>query len=253
MNPLLNPPLLRAAYSDRAAWLMAECSRVAYFHFKAHGLKTLNLVPISYYGGPDRNEAYLATNTEFAVLAFKGTVPSEAWTVETDLNVEFIQRRYGEVHEGFFDAFELMRPGIERDLKKLEVPVFVTGHSLGGALALIASVFLKDQEQLAACYTYGCPRVGDDRFVDRLFKTPVYRCVRHADIVPSLPLLGMGYRHYGDLRYLEDSGNVCGGSMADGKRLRAVLNPFNWPGCVADHAIERYCEILREYAEKRNP
>jgi predicted lipase len=253
MKNLLNLPRWRAAYSDRTAWLMAECSRVAYFHFKAHGLKALRLVPISYYGGPDRNEAYLATNAEFAVLAFKGTVPSEAQTVETDLNVEFIQRRYGEVHEGFFDAFESMRPGIERDLRKISLPVFVAGHSLGGALALIASVFLKDQEQLAACYTYGCPRVGDDRFVDRLFKTPVYRCVHHADIVPSLPLLGMGYRHYGDLRYLEDNGNVCGGSVADGKRLHVILNPFNWPGCVADHAIERYCEILREYAEKRNP
>ena len=252
MKNLLCLPQWRAAYSDRVAWLMAECSRIAYSPFKARWLKMLNLVPVASYGEPDGNEAYLAINAKFAVLAFKGTVPSEAQTVETDLNVEFIQRRYGEVHEGFFDAFEGMRPGIERDLEKLEVPVFVTGHSLGGALALIASVFLKDQEQLAACYTFGCPRVGDDRFVDRLFKTPVYRCVYHADIIPSLPLLGMGYRHYGDLRYLEDNGNVCGGSVADGKRLHVILNPFNWPGCVADHAIERYCEILREYAEKRN-
>ena len=133
------------------------------------------------------------------------------------------------------------------------LPVFVTGHSLGGALALLTTRFLLP-DATGACYTFGAPRVGDYEFFRRV-KTPVYRIVNSSDVVPRVPpgagmmvLRGVvralswwvgsvpvvskwldklealldklrGYRHHGDLRYLSD---VAEGQFQD---VRLLSNP----------------------------
>src|SRR6516162_5958527 len=72
-------------------------------------------------------------------------------------------------------------------------------HSLGGALAQIAGAVL-GSDQVAACYTYGSPRVGNFYF-DPWVKVPSYRVMNYADIVPQVPL-PIAYRHSGDPRYM---------------------------------------------------
>jgi predicted lipase len=55
---------------------------------------------------------------------------------------------------------------------------------------------------LAACYTFGSPRVGTGDF-DRQVKCPHYRVINNWDLVPSVPLPWFrGYRHTGDPRLL---------------------------------------------------
>jgi len=66
------------------------------------------------------------------------------------------------------------------------VPIYITGHSLGGALAQIAAAVL-GSDQVGACYTYGSPRVGNSYF-DLWVKVPSYRVLNYADIVPQVPL-----------------------------------------------------------------
>ncbi len=252
---LIHPPVNRAAYSDRTAWILARCSKMAYD-------KVAKLPPAlaefdlkltqKFYCDQNENFAYLATNKTYAVLAFKGTVPSESETVKTDADFKMVRARYGEFHEGFLTTYREMALPIQKALAKLDVPIYITGHSLGGALALVATTYIKDQDDLAACYTYGCPKVGNDQFANRLMKVPVYRCVHHADLVPGVPFYTLGFRDYGDMRYLSDNNKVCDGSQAFFRRALAVLNPFNWWGCIADHSIERYAEILRIFAEERN-
>ena len=56
-----------------------------------------------------------------------------------------------------------------------DLGLYVTGHSLGGALAQRATAAL-DRDTLAACYTFGSPRVATLAF-DRLDKAPHYRVV----------------------------------------------------------------------------
>jgi triacylglycerol lipase len=254
-DSLIIPPVNRAAYSDRTAWILACCSQMAYDKPERlqGSLYNLDLSIVSkYFCDKNENFAYLAKNDKYAVLAFKGTVPSESETVKTDADFKLVKSKYGEMHQGFLDTYKLMHEKIEADLKILKVPVYVAGHSLGGALALVATTLLKDQDKLAACYTYGCPRVGNARFTDHLFKVPVYRCVHHADIVPGVPWMIMGYRQYGDIRYLSDNGKVCGGSEAVLRRCMALLNPLNWFVWVSDHGIKNYIRILREFAQSRN-
>ena len=85
---------------------------------------------------------------------------------------------------------------LERYLPCAEgLPVFITGHSLGGALATLAAANLSGRS-LATCYTFGAPRVGDKRFSDCL-RTPVYRVVNPLDTVPLVPGWWRGYRHAG--------------------------------------------------------
>lgn len=256
---LLAPPVDRMGYSDRAAWILASCSSLAYQDQKKDlaklkkGLGAFGLrLARQFHCKKNQNSGYLAVHPTYAVLAFKGTVPGEITTVETDLNFWFVQTRYGEVHQGFLDAYLDLAGQIETALGKLKVPIYVTGHSLGGALALLASIFLNDKRELGACYTYGCPRVGNDQFASHLFKVPVYRCFHRADIVPGLPFFAMGYRAYGDVRFLSDDNRVCEGSEAVYKRFQAFLDPFNWSCLISDHMIDRYTRILHEFAKSRN-
>jgi triacylglycerol lipase len=72
----------------------------------------------------------------------------------------------------------------EDDLK--DKPLLITGHSLGGALATIATKRLKHKAGIAACYTFGSPRVGDEEWIANI-KTPIYRLVNAADCVTMLP------------------------------------------------------------------
>ncbi|EYC21380.1 hypothetical protein Y032_0019g3787 [Ancylostoma ceylanicum] len=79
--------------------------------------------------------------------------------------------------------------------------IWIGGHSLGGALATLATFFLVHsklvQPDAVKLMTFGQPRVGDKAFADA-FDNEVgyaYRVVHSRDIVPSIPR--SGYWHQG--------------------------------------------------------
>ena len=83
-------------------------------------------------------------------------------------------------------------------------PIFVTGHSLGGALAILAALSLdRNGFQVAQVYTFGQPRVGNGDFkkrYDAALGDKTFRVVYEEDIVariPHLPDWGDLYRHVG--------------------------------------------------------
>ncbi|NJR20196.1 MAG: lipase family protein [Hyphomonadaceae bacterium] len=86
-----------------------------------------------------------------------------------------------------------------------DIGIYITGHSFGAAVAQIASAAL-ERDNLAACYTYGAPRVGDLAF-DRLVSCPHYRIVNGWDLVSTMPPPFLTpYRHNGDPRLLTGVG-----------------------------------------------
>ena len=128
---------------------------------------------------------------------FRGTSSTKNW--DPDFRVTLIHPDNTDqqlrVHEGFYRAF--VKPnegklGIEDKMGAIKqatngaVPIYITGHSLGGALAQIAAAVL-GSDQVGACYTYGSPRVGNSYF-DLWVKVPSYRVLNYADIVPQVPL-----------------------------------------------------------------
>lgn len=76
--------------------------------------------------------------------------------------------------------------------------LIVTGHSLGGALAILCTADLKTSiGTVDYTYTYGQPRVGNQAFVDWYQATNpnTFRLIDYADIVPHLPPSNLGFLH----------------------------------------------------------
>ena len=135
-------------------------------------------------------QAILVSNKNFAVLAFRGTENTSLRDIKTDVDAKMVRcETGGMIHTGFRDAFNHVYLDIQNALNKdvmKNKPLFITGHSLGGALATIAAKNLSHVVGIAACYTYGSPRVGNDEWIENI-KTPVYRVVNAADCVTMLP------------------------------------------------------------------
>ncbi|XP_061358907.1 uncharacterized protein LOC133303068 isoform X2 [Gastrolobium bilobum] len=158
------------------------------------------------------------------VVAFRGTEQSRWKDLRTDLmlvpaglNPERIGgdfKQEVQVHSGFLSAYDSVRTRIislirlaigyvddhSESLHKWHV--YVTGHSLGGALATLLALELSSN-QLAkrgaisiTMYNFGSPRVGNKRFAEIYNKKVIdsWRVVNHRDIIPTVPRL-MGYCH----------------------------------------------------------
>ncbi|XP_004297954.1 PREDICTED: uncharacterized protein LOC101295618 [Fragaria vesca subsp. vesca] len=165
------------------------------------------------------------------VVAFRGTEQARWKDLRTDLmlaptglNPERIGgdfKQEVQVHSGFLSAYDSVRIRIISLIKlaigyidDLAEPlhrwhVYVTGHSLGGALATLLALELASS-QLAkrgvitiSMYNFGSPRVGNKRFAD-IYNEKVkdsWRVVNHRDIIPTVPRL-MGYCHVAQPVYL---------------------------------------------------
>jgi len=169
------------------------------------------------------------------------------------------------VHTGFFQAYWPIRDRLFATvvslLKKKPRPVYVTGHSLGGALALMATAELANHDEafvrdsIAACYTFGCPRAGDSSF-DQYVKVPLYRVTNGIDIVPAVPPALLGYRHVGDSRHFGRPGQppsrlsptIFWKIRRTLWSLGASLRTFRFRN-LADHAMPVYVGKLHAWAE----
>ena len=101
----------------------------------------------------------------------------------------------------------------------------LTGHSMGGAMAMLAALdFAHTQPRLrpVSTYTFAAPRVGDSRFA-RLFSATFPRAKHHwalqvaSDAVPHLPFRAWGFEHPEGVAVLaDDEGDTCGDGGSSG-------------------------------------
>jgi triacylglycerol lipase len=287
--PALSPtqseavPAWRAAYSDRTSALMALFCELAHDTFVADQAPPDQARAPANAGETGRNElkrrleagrfrlvqvfsndqAFLAVREgRFAVLAFRGTQGKEL--LDTDLNLRLVPLPGVQgvmVHCGFLEVFSRCKLEIEAAVNQNVSPTlrfYITGHSLGGALAQIASAAL-DRDNLAACYTFGSPRVGTACF-DEQVKCPHYRVINNWDLVPGLPLAFFrGYSHNGDPRLLTPKKwvalrrdryasvlyNIAAIVLVTLRTRRLLIND--------DHMIWNYRKRLEEIAAGRRP
>jgi hypothetical protein len=210
---ICNLPTWRAAYSDRTCSVMALFAQLAYLPFEtAAGKKDLvarlkegEFKLIATFDKDDTQGFLASRDGQFAVLAFRGTTNLKDWLANLNaVRVKLPEKPRVMVHKGFYRAFKACQPEITAALKAIpdDLGLYVTGHSLGGALAQIASAAF-ERDNLAACYTFGSPRVGTETF-DREVKCPHYRLVNDWDVVPGVPPpWSWGYHHTGDPRLLK--------------------------------------------------
>lgn len=161
----------------------------------------------------DRDAAYLWLSGDELIIAFRGTLPfsdgsqdaaAQQLTLQDWLNdADFAPQtdaELGQVHKGFRDAFYALWPGIRDQIKAWQAAgrigpatkVYITGHSKGGALAMLAALKLRVEKLLPVTEveTFGAPRVGGADFAARYAAAGIngVRYENQDDVVPHVPL-----------------------------------------------------------------
>ncbi len=160
-------------------------------------------------------QAYVAGSDTAVILAFRGSTDLRDWIG----NFDFPERdgagvgQVGRVHEGFANAMEpsfaAIASAIERfsQGKKERPALYVTGHSLGGAMATLAAARLQHTgHPVRALYTFAAPRSGDTVFANDAWAAldhQHFRFVNEKDLVPRLPPSGKAAAAAGALGQIE--------------------------------------------------
>lgn len=157
----------------------------------------------------DGAQCHAFWNKETFVLAFRGTEPDELSDVLADLNA--IPRgamTHGLVHSGFRGECDKVWEDVKAcQANHANKTFYITGHSLGAAMATIATSRFEEFTKVEQLTTFGSPRVGTRKFVKNI-ETAHMRFVNNNDLVTKVPLFIMGYKHHGVLQYINFYGNI---------------------------------------------
>lgn len=144
----------------------------------------------------------------YIFIVFKGTTKFNEVLSDIDfVQIDDLYNIPGKIHRGFHNiilknnVIESIKEDVENIVSSIgtediQVPIIITGHSLGAALATIFYAYLssncKDDKCLSniELVTFGSPRVGDDEFTKNLKST---RFVHGNDIITKLPIFK--YKH----------------------------------------------------------
>jgi triacylglycerol lipase len=144
----------------------------------------------------------MASRDGALIIAFAGTDPLNLLNWVSDF---YLGQSTADVHEGFQDAADAVWPevgaAIER-CKKDRRPLFVAGHSLGAAIALVTVDRARREKGLDAAqvFVFGAPRTGRADFVaayNAVFGPTTYRFVHGRDVVATVPPSELGFHHVG--------------------------------------------------------
>ncbi|ORC84096.1 lipase, partial [Trypanosoma theileri] len=122
--------------------------------------------------------AYMGVNEDRIVISFRGSQNIPNWISDLDFKQITYPNATCEgcsVHRGFYHSFLSLRNEMWEELQRLVAeyprrPVLITGHSLGGAMAVLAAADFAAQAYAIGAgpqfelYTFGAPRVGNEAF-----------------------------------------------------------------------------------------
>jgi len=148
--------------------------------------------------------AFIATANNNIYVVFRGTKTIDEWIADADFPfVPYTNVSNGGMTEkGFTDIYESL--GIVEEVNSLAKMgdfdnVYITGHSLGAALAGLAMPDIAANTDFSdpVTYSFASPRVGDSTFKSRFdgFDTESWRVFNTNDEVPKLPPSALGYTH----------------------------------------------------------
>jgi triacylglycerol lipase len=152
---------------------------------------------------PDSACVVVAGGRGATFVTFAGSDPGKIQDWITDFDA---MPSAQDLHTGFQNTIGNVWTSIKTAIENRpasEQPIFFTGHSLGGALAIVAAsrAALELNIQGIAVYTFGSPRTGGTKFFGDytpLLGDSTFRLIDGTDIVPTVPPpLSGGYRHVG--------------------------------------------------------
>ena len=204
-------------FSWKAVLSTAVCSHLAYElpDVIVATIRDRFGMPVCEFVQNDDTVCFVAATADTIVVSFRGTKAFVDWL--TDLNAFSVEASYGQLHRGFYFAFQAVKSSLERIFQRVGLTgrqLVLTGHSLGGALATVAAAEWAGTFDIRSIYTYGQPRVGKVDFADymeRYVGSKFYRIVNDDDIVPRVP---PGYVHIGQLSHFGPTGDVSNEAVA---------------------------------------
>ena len=254
------------------AWWLAEACGLVYDNllaverrFKAAGMDSVELFDS---GDEVDTQCFVASNSDFSVVAFRGTESDHRVGEDFDFEHVFNDVQAdsqfkpvafggagGMVHTGFKKSVDAVWPRLAARLSELRSggrTFWFTGHSLGAALATLA--FARSAEigglNVGGIYAFGSPLVGDGDFktyfdgVLRRHGIEYYRFVNNQDIVARVPPerlpetlapKSFRYGHVGRLKFIDHRGQISDGLGA----LDRVVNLFGSLGRRASDIFNR--------------
>jgi triacylglycerol lipase len=211
--------LLGGGFSARTALTLARASEVAYYLDEALLRETVagwGMEPASVFNC-DETEGFIALDDELLILAFRGTVSVTDWL--RNLKIARTEMPMGRVHEGLGAVWDEQIEPVLRSVADSERRIWITGHSLGGALATLAAARCHEWLQAAGVCTFGQPLVGDRAFAklfNRAFRDRFHRFVNDRDIVTRVPPAPM-FAHVDERVHLGRDGGIVEESATRGE------------------------------------
>ncbi len=264
-------PYITRLDPNNAYW-MARLARVVYVH-KDDEAKTPDRAAILsdlQNEDPDFERVVVASKSSaqgilvkhknYFCLSFRGTDEPADWV--DNLNAVATEELFGKFHRGFWnsvqDVWEILFGQyqlLSREQEK-SAPLFLTGHSLGGAMATVAAAILSHRDiPFTSCYTFGQPRAMS-KDTARLFnmecKGRFFRFHNNNDIVTRVPARIMGYSHVGEYLYISEEKVIHKEpgfwfrfvDYVDGAVAALKVKGFDG---VEDHDMERYLEAVSNW------
>lgn len=271
-----------AAGDWRNANFLAVAADIAYLaepEAKAKFKELLGLDARFFSAG--NTQAYVLTNPAHVVVAFRGTEgPSSIdglkdWLLTDAMNLlivpsgrlgtDFIAAGVGaRFHQGFINALAEIWDGVfsavTAELKAADRPLWLTGHSLGGALAVLAGwLFLRKFVSVHQIYTFGGPMVGNKeaaRAIDKELAGKIFRYVEPRDPVPQLPVMSLVANEFDHCERLVGLGAFDPGSFWGNMAAQTLGDLFTGAGAdaawqyildrVGAHAMTNYLETVKK-------
>jgi surfactin synthase thioesterase subunit len=153
------------------------------------------------------------------IIAFAGTDPVVFADWVSDFN--FAPLANGAA-KGYSIAAQAAWPKLKSIIEAMpsEATVLLTGHSLGGALAVLISAEIQNYApgKVGAVYTFGMPRPGLANFSEsyqHALGSCTYRLVYGDDIVPTVAPSLLGFRHVGQYLHCARNGKFAATPLND--------------------------------------
>jgi hypothetical protein len=218
-----------------------------------------------------------------AILCYRGTTPADFinWLTDADVNPEKVAfhlpnaKAPFHIHAGFYRNVRATRYAIitalqralegrsiipdQPDPKNRLEALYVTGHSLGAAMAALMAIMLSTEPaygqigaKLKAVYTFGQPMIGDPSLAKVCNEHPflgqkVFRYIYAHDVVAALPPTASGdFAHFGaEYQFVIDKGDV-GDWHRNDEPMKQVSNPLDLPlagFAFVAHQLRRFRKV----------
>ena len=135
-------------------------------------------------------------------IAVRGTVDKRNFSEDLSIGVRDDRAIDIPVHAGFDAVAEAIYVDLKPYLKP-NYKTYLTGHSLGGAIAALLAVYIiEDGHKVVRVVTFGQPRFTTAVGVERLGSLPILRVVDENDMVPMLPPATSRHPNYGPYEHV---------------------------------------------------